>query len=45
MSVQDWRLAKRQITFMKRNPEIKWLELSEAEQFLRTEIEKCIKNL
>ena len=45
MSVQDWRLAKRQITFMKRNPEIKWLDLSEAEQFLRTEIEKCIKNL
>ena len=32
MSVQDWRLAKRQITFMKRNKDIVWLNLKDAEQ-------------
>lgn len=33
-TTQDWRLAKRQITFMKRNKDIKWLDLERAEVFL-----------
>ena len=40
MNIQDWRLAKRQITFMKRNRDINWLNLSDAEQFI---ISKIIK--
>lgn len=30
----DWRLAKRQLTFMKRNQEINWLPLAEAKDFI-----------
>lgn len=40
MNTQDWRLAKRQVTFMKRNKDINWLNLSDAEQFI---ISKIIK--
>ena len=40
MSVRDWRLAKRQITFMKRNKDIKWLTLSEAEQYISSKMNK-----
>ncbi|MDO4872240.1 MAG: tRNA (adenosine(37)-N6)-dimethylallyltransferase MiaA [bacterium] len=40
MNTSDWRLAKRQITFMKRNRDIIWLDLDKAEQFLTTEISK-----
>jgi len=32
----DWRLAKRQITYMKRNPFIKWLTLDEAREYIKT---------
>ena len=45
MSVQDWRLAKRQMTFMKRNKDIVWLNLKDAEQFIISKINKCIKKL
>ena len=45
MSVQDWRLAKSQITFMKRNKDIVWLNLKDAEQFIISKIKKCIKKL
>ena len=45
MSVQDWRLAKRQMTFMKRNKDILWLNLKDAEQFIISKINKCIKKL
>ncbi len=45
MSVRDWRLAKRQITFMKRNKDIVWLDLKDAEQFIISKINKCIKKL
>jgi len=45
MSVQDWRLAKRQMTFMKRNKDIVWLNLKGAEQFIISKIKKCIKKL
>lgn len=38
MSIRDWRLAKRQITFMKRNNLIKWLTLAEAEQFISSKL-------
>lgn len=34
----DWRLAKRQITWMKRNEFIKWLNLEEAEDYLNSEL-------
>ena len=30
----DWRLAKRQITWLKRNPYITWLDLDEAERYV-----------
>jgi len=30
----DWRLAKRQLTWFKRNPHIHWCELENAEQYL-----------
>lgn len=40
MSTIDWRLAKRQITFMKRNKDIQWLDLAEAEIYLNNEIKK-----
>ena len=32
--VSDWRLAKRQLTWLRRNEHITWLALSEAEHFL-----------
>ena len=40
MSTIDWRLAKRQITFMKRNKNIRWLDLAEANTYLNNEIKK-----
>lgn len=33
-ATSDWRLAKRQITWLKRNPHIKWLSLSDARTYL-----------
>lgn len=30
----DWRLAKRQLTWLKRNPYVKWLSLTEAKSYL-----------
>ncbi len=30
----DWRLAKRQLTWLKRNPYIRWLSLEDAEQYI-----------
>lgn len=30
----DWHLAKRQLTWLKRNPHIRWLNVSEAERYL-----------
>ena len=38
MTVRDWRLAKRQLAFMRRNKDIKWMNLAEAEQFIDTSI-------
>jgi len=32
----DWRLAKRQMTYLKRNPYIKWLTLEEAREYIKT---------
>lgn len=40
MSTIDWRLAKRQITFMKRNEQINWLTLDDAEQFISSKLNK-----
>lgn len=40
MSTRDWRLAKRQLTFMRRNKKNKWLSLDSAEQFLISELNK-----
>lgn len=39
-STVDWRLAKRQITFMKRNERINWLTLADAEQFISSKLSK-----
>ena len=40
MSIRDWRLAKRQLTFMRRNKKIKWLSSGSAEQFLISKLNK-----
>lgn len=32
----DWRLAKRQLTWLRRNPSINWLDLRQAEKFLES---------
>ena len=37
---EDWHLAKRQLTWFKRNPEIHWLELEKVYPFVL----KCIQN-
>lgn len=34
----DWRLAKRQITYMKRNPYIKWLTLDDAREYINASL-------
>lgn len=36
----DWRLAKRQLTWLRRNPDIVWLPLDEARQFLMRKLAK-----
>lgn len=36
----DWRLAKRQLTWLKRNPHITWLPLPEAYQYLAQALAK-----
>jgi tRNA dimethylallyltransferase len=38
--LEDWHLAKRQMTWFKRNREINWLSLSEAEHFVNNLFEK-----
>ncbi len=37
---RDWQLAKRQLTWLRRNPFITWLGLDEAEQFLAQKLAK-----
>jgi len=34
----DWRLAKRQMTYMKRNQYIKWLTLDDAQEYIKTSL-------
>lgn len=34
----DWRLAKKQITWLKRNPYIHWLQLDEAYSYIKNEL-------
>jgi tRNA dimethylallyltransferase len=36
----DWRLAKRQLTWLRRNPYITWLSLDDAESFLVRQLAK-----
>lgn len=38
----DWRLAKRQLTWLRRNPHIKWLALDEAKEYLSGLLAKAI---
>jgi tRNA dimethylallyltransferase len=38
--VADWRLAKRQLTWLKRNPHIKWLSLEDARHYLDRQLAK-----
>jgi len=35
----DWRLAKRQLTYLKRNPYIKWLTIDEAYEYISASLE------
>lgn len=39
-AIADWRLAKRQMTWLRRNPYIEWLSLSDAEILLAQHLEK-----
>lgn len=41
-SIIDWRLAKRQLTWMKRNKFIKWLNLDDAEIYISTRLAKLV---
>lgn len=38
----DWHLAKRQLTWFKRNPEIKWVKRGEIEQVILAELSKTV---
>jgi len=38
--ILDWRLAKRQMSWLKRNPYIKWLSVNEARKFLLNQLAK-----
>ena len=38
----DWHLAKRQLTWFKRNPEIKWVKRGEIEQVILAELRKTV---
>lgn len=38
-ATRDWQLARRQLTWLKRNPFINWYDLNEAEQFLISTLE------
>lgn len=39
----DWQLAKRQLTWLKRNPFIKWLELDYAEKYLVRKLAEFVR--
>jgi len=36
--IDDWHLARRQMTWFRRNPNIKWLSLDEVEKYLSTKL-------
>lgn len=38
-ATRDWQLAKRQLTWLRRNPFVKWLDLKEAHNYLAQELE------
>lgn len=37
-TTQDWRLAKRQMTWLRRNPCVKWLNLTEASNYISQQL-------
>ena len=39
-TTSDWRLAKRQLTWLKRNPYVQWLNLEEAHDYLSLHLAK-----
>ena len=41
---RDWQLAKRQLTWLRRNPFIQWLDLENAHNFLSQELESWRKS-
>ena len=41
---RDWQLAKRQLTWFRRNPYINWLDLDEANTFLSSKLEKWYRS-
>lgn len=38
----DWHLAKRQLTWLKRNPYIEWMELDKAEHYLSDKLARMV---
>lgn len=40
----DWQLAKKQLTWLKRNPYIKWLELDEAYTYIAHELAERVQS-
>ncbi len=41
---RDWQLAKRQLTWLRRNPYIQWMPLDEANRFIAGRLEKWSKS-
>lgn len=39
-AISDWRLAKRQMTWLRRNPHLVWADLSSAEHYLSDQLAK-----
>lgn len=41
-TTQDWRLAKRQLTWLRRNPHLNWYQLDAAKRYIRTQLVKHV---
>lgn len=39
----DWRLAKRQLTWLRRNDFVQWLQLPDAENYLQDYLANCVR--
>lgn len=43
-ATRDWQLAKRQLTWLRRNPFVQWLDLKQAHNYLSQELESWRKS-